>query len=74
MSEPVTVEYIAKCIARAGFNPGEQLWGYLLTGNQFYITRLGDARELIAQVDRTKLDAYVEDWKRKKNQNADKML
>ncbi len=74
MSEPVTVEYIAKCIARAGFNPGEQLWGYLLTGNQFYITRLGNARELITQLDSARLEAYVENWKRKREQNADKML
>ncbi len=68
MAKPVTVAYIAKCLEEAGFDPGEQLYGYYLTGNLHYITRTGNARSLITQVDRTDLKAYVTAWNRKRKE------
>ena len=53
------VESVCSSIAAAGFDPYSQLTGYLRTGNDRYITRTGNARSIIATLDKAKLQVYV---------------
>lgn len=43
-----------------GYDPYQQLTGYLTTGNLRYITRAGNARALVKGMDRERLRQYVE--------------
>lgn len=54
-----TVEYIADCLRSAGYDPYAQILGYVNTGNDTYITRKGDARDIIKTVDPVELDRYI---------------
>lgn len=59
MENKDTLEYIISCIEKSGNDPRSQLYGYLTTGNECYITRYGDAREVIKTVDYLQLKQYV---------------
>lgn len=59
MENKDTLEYIVSCIKETGKDPYSQIYGYLSTGNECYITRRGDARELIKSVDEAQLKHYV---------------
>lgn len=50
---------IADSIRAAGYDPYAQLYGYLSTGNDSYITRQGNSRDLIKQVDKAALGAFL---------------
>ena len=54
-----TVEIIISSIKKSGHDPYAQIYGYLTSGNDMYITRTGNARELIKQLDKAQLLAYV---------------
>lgn len=60
------LEGIAKSIKEAGLDPYEQITGYIRTGNDRYITRTGNARELIKELDRRVLKEYAAYLKTKK--------
>lgn len=62
MENKDTLEYIISCIEKSGNDPRSQIYGYLTTGNECYITRNGDARELIKSVDLSVLTQYLEDF------------
>ena len=53
------LEYIAKCIEDTGNDPQIQIHGYVVSGNECYITRKGDARRLIKYVETSYLERYV---------------
>jgi len=53
------IEYIVAILHEAGYNPYEQLYAYLHTGNDAYITRKGDARSLVSELDREQIWAYI---------------
>ena len=53
------IEYIVAVLHEAGYNPYEQLYAYLHTGNDRYITRIGDARSLVSELDREQIGAYI---------------
>lgn len=53
------LEHIAASIKEAGFDPFEQMTGYIRTGDERYITRTGNARELIKGLDRRVLKEYA---------------
>lgn len=55
------LEYIVKCIKDTGSDPRIQIKGYVDSGNERYITRNGDARNLIKSVDLSLLEHYVAD-------------
>ena len=55
-----TMEHIVTSIQTAGFDPYSQLYGYLKTGDATYITRTGDARQLIQKLDYRLLHKYVQ--------------
>ena len=54
------MEHIVASIRNAGYEPYNQLYGYLKTGDDTYITRTGDARNLIKTLDRGQLQGYVD--------------
>lgn len=54
------MEHIVASIRSAGYEPYDQLYGYLKTGDETYITRTGDARRLVKQLDRGQLQQYVQ--------------
>ena len=41
------MESIVSSIEKTGLDPYDQLYGYLTTGNDMYVTRTGNARALI---------------------------
>ena len=54
------MEHIVASIRSAGYEPYDQLYGYLKTGDETYITRTGDARRLVREMDRERLQQYVQ--------------
>ena len=53
------MEHIVTSIRSAGYEPYDQLYGYLKTCDETYITRTGDARRLVKVLDREQLQQYV---------------
>lgn len=54
------IEYIISMLNEKGYNPYEQLTCYvLLQGNQYFITRHGNARTLIEQLDINEIKNYL---------------
>ena len=45
-----TMEEIVASIKAAGYEPYDQLYGYITTGKEEYITRAGGAREKIKKL------------------------
>ena len=60
MDNKDTLEYIISCIEKSGNDPRSQIYGYVTTGNECYITREGKARELIKKVDLVVLNEYIQ--------------
>lgn len=54
------MEKIISSIKAAGYDPYEQLYGYISTGKEEYITRSGSARERIKKLDKQSVKEYVE--------------
>ena len=54
------MEHIVASIRSAGYEPYDQLYGYLKTGDETYITRTGDARSMIKTLDRSQLQRFVD--------------
>ena len=55
----VIMDHIIKSIRQAGYNPYDQLTAYLLTRDDRYITRNGNAREMISKISRSNLTQYI---------------
>ena len=55
-----TIDYIISVLKEAGYNPYEQLYAFVSTGNDSYITRKGNARTLVAELDREQIWNYIE--------------
>ena len=53
------ITYIETQIRSAGYDPYAQLCGYIQTEDICYITRRGNARQLITELDFGKLAEYV---------------
>ena len=58
-----TIAEIIHLIENAGFDPYSQLYGFVLTGKPEYITRNGNAREKIKNLNWLDLKKYVEQMK-----------
>ena len=54
------IEYIISALRDAGYEPYDQLYAYLHTGIDTYITRKSNARALVAELDKEQLWAYIE--------------
>ena len=58
-NERILLEQITEAIRNAGYNPKMQIRGYLAECNDTYITRKGNARELIKSVSTETLREYL---------------
>lgn len=59
-----TMESIVSSIEEKGMDPYAQLYGYLTTGKEEYITRTGNARELIKTLEWEQVYDYINKMKR----------
>lgn len=57
--ERILLEQITKAMQSAGYNPKMQIRGYLAECNDTYITRKGNARELIKAISTETLREYL---------------
>ena len=53
------LDEVVSSLEEKGYEPNEQIYGYVQTGNETYITRHGNAREKIKLLDNSKLKAIV---------------
>ena len=60
-----TMESIVSSIEKVGMNPYAQLYGYLTEGKAEYITRTGNARELIKTLKWQQIWDYVKQMEEK---------
>ena len=60
ITKQTEIEHLITVMQEAGYNPYDQLYAYLETGLDTYITRKGNARTLVAEIDRDQLWAYIE--------------
>ena len=55
-----TIGYVVTVLKEAGYEPYDQLYAFVSTGNDAYITRKGNARSLVAELDREQIWKYIE--------------
>ena len=55
-----TIGYVVTVLKEAGYEPYDQLYAFVSTGNDSYITRKGNARTLVAELDREQIWKYIE--------------
>ena len=58
-----TMEYIIRAMREKGYDPYQQLRGYLLENEPGYITRYKDARTLIKTLDMDQVKRFVREMK-----------
>ena len=58
-----TMEYIIQAMREKGYDPYQQLRGYLLDNEPGYITRHNDARTLIQTLDMDQVKRFVREMK-----------
>ena len=57
------MDEIIQSIRETGYEPFDQLYGYITTGKEEYITRSGGAREKIKKLNWLQLKKYVDHMK-----------
>ena len=62
-SEKQKLDTISSLLSEAGYDPYDQLSGYVLTGEVTYITRNGNARKLIETIDSKTISEYLKTLK-----------
>ena len=65
ISEKELLQTIIACMKEAGYDPHDQLCGYYTTGEESYITRRGNAREIIKSVSPDTIREYLRSEGRK---------
>ncbi len=58
------LDAVAESLKKAWYEPYDQMYGYLTTGIETYITRQENAREIIKTVDRLALSDYLKKIKK----------
>ena len=58
----ITTNLVVEALIERGLNPYTQLKGYILEGNEMYITSHQNARRLIKSVDKEYIEKYLIDW------------
>lgn len=56
----IKIEHIITLLEEAGYEPYSQLKGYVELGNSSYITRHGNAREKVKELDIRDIKAYLD--------------
>ena len=62
-----TIDYVVSVLKDAGYEPYDQLYAYLSTGIDTYITRKGNARTLVTGLDREQIWNYIEPYIKQKS-------
>ena len=57
------MDEIISSLKSAGYDPYKQITGYLQTGNDLFITRVGNAREKIKRLDKTEIKHYLDNMR-----------
>lgn len=60
ISEKELLQTIIASMKEAGYDPHDQLYGYYTTGEESYITRRGNAREMISKVSNEIIREYLQ--------------
>ena len=60
-----TMEYIIQAMREKGYDPYQQLRGYLLENEPGYITRYKDARTLIQTLDKEQVEQYLAQYEKR---------
>ena len=55
-----TLMSVVKSLKEAGYHTQDQIYGFLITNEEAYITRQGNAREIIKTINKDVLRKYVE--------------
>ena len=55
----VELKEVIKLLDEKGYNPSEQLKGYIILGNDKYITRHRNARELVKKINKSDIIDYL---------------
>lgn len=55
----MNMEKIIAALKEAGYDPYEQLVGYLQTGQEYYITRRNGARDMVRLIDKEQIKKYI---------------
>lgn len=61
------ISIVIDALRKAGYDPYDQLYGYVSTGIISYITRQGNAREIVAKLDMDDLRDFL-------NKNGKKLM
>ena len=54
------MKIVERAIREAGYDPYDQLYGYVQTGNSLYITRKNNARQIIVKMDPYMIRRYLQ--------------
>lgn len=65
ISDKELLQTIIASMKEAGYDPHDQLYGYYTTGEESYITRKGNAREMIKSVSRETIRDFLRSSGRK---------
>ena len=57
------MEKAVEALQSAGYDPYDQLYGYITHGNDRYITRAGGAREIVKKMDMKDIRIYLRHYK-----------
>ena len=65
ISDKELLQTIIASMKEAGYDPHDQLYGYYTTGEESYITRKGNAREMIKSVSLETIRDFLRSFERK---------
>lgn len=65
ISERELLQTIIASMKEAGYDPYDQLYGYYTTGENSYITRRNNAREMISKVSKENIKEYLQENEKK---------
>ena len=53
------INIVINALRKAGYDPYDQLYGYVCTGESAYITRQDNARALVLEMDKNELREFL---------------
>ena len=58
------INIVINALRKAGYDPYDQLYGYVSTGEVAYITRQDNARTLVTEMDKNELRNFLRNMKK----------
>lgn len=58
------ISIVVNALKNAGYDPYDQLYGYVSTGEAAYITRQDNARALVVEMDKNELREFLKRMRR----------